>query len=216
MAFLLVMLLTSLAVSTEAICPLKASQLVTNNLHEALGVHPEERPFLSWSISSQSHGLRNQSQSAYRIICSDSPRGGGGGHNRFWDSGKVQSNQTLQLRYDGLWPLDSGQLVFWQVLIWDGSDAACPPSEWSWFETGLKREELRKTGWLTRYPPKALEEPCELYALSERNKAPRFRAEIDVPSKVPPEPPPPTLIPANLRISSSTPSHHQTVIIMAS
>ena len=80
--------------------------------------------------------MRAQRQTGYRIIVDTDEEKSNRASGAIWDSGKVASDETLQIRYEGM-PLVSGQRYYWKVMAWDGGDAA---SEWSgtaWFETGL-------------------------------------------------------------------------------
>lgn len=57
-------------------------------------------------------------QTAYRIVAaSNQARLGGDGSDPLWDSGKIESNQSIKVPYDGT-PLESSQLVYWKVRVW--------------------------------------------------------------------------------------------------
>jgi alpha-L-rhamnosidase len=71
-----------------------------------LAVEPE-RPRLSWIVT------KGQSQSAYRIQAGTTP-----GAADLWDTGKVESSETLHHPYGGT-RLSGGQQVFWRVGAWD-------------------------------------------------------------------------------------------------
>src|SRR5215471_3983901 len=73
------------------------------------------RPRFGWQIVSEERGVV---QSAYQV------RVAGG---VLWDSGKVNSDESIHVAYDGP-ALQSGQRYYWQARIWDGSGAA---SDWS-------------------------------------------------------------------------------------
>lgn len=82
------------------------------------------RPVLGWILSSDRNGAR---QSAYRIIVSrhaDSVRQGIG---TVWDSGKVSSQRSTNVPYNGP-ALLPNQAYYWRVMIWDDRDG---PSAWS-------------------------------------------------------------------------------------
>ncbi len=81
-------------------------------------------PRLSWTLEADG---RNQHQSAYRIlVASDRDR-----LNRneadLWDSGRVDSSDTVQIGYAGK-PLASRTSCVWKVRVWDGNNR---PSAWS-------------------------------------------------------------------------------------
>ena len=69
-------------------------------------------PRLSWVLESPE---RNAVQSAYQIVTD------------LWDSGKVQSAQSVHVPYAGP-ELTSGQRVSWKVRVWDEQGQ---PSQWS-------------------------------------------------------------------------------------
>ncbi|MBD5781611.1 family 78 glycoside hydrolase catalytic domain [Pelagicoccus sp. NFK12] len=90
---------------------------------DPLGID-ETSPRLSWQIESQEHAVQ---QTAYRILVSTTPEGIKSRQADLWDSGKVESNQSLHLRYAGL-PLSSRQTCYWSVQFWDQNNRK---SEWS-------------------------------------------------------------------------------------
>ncbi len=111
-------------------------------------------PRLSWEVQDDRRGAR---QSAYRIqVASEMAFGADG---MVWDSGKVESNQSAHVVYDGP-PLTSRQRLYWRVRTWDGDDQVSPWSAVSWWETGL----LDAADWSARWiaPPKIVKEEEEL------------------------------------------------------
>src|SRR5262245_33549781 len=81
-------------------------------------------PRFSWKVESDHRGAR---QTAYRIIVSSSEANLAASKGDLWDTGKVASNQTIQITYRGK-GLRSRQQCFWKVQSWDQSDK---PSSWS-------------------------------------------------------------------------------------
>jgi alpha-L-rhamnosidase len=53
-----------------------------------------------------------------------------------WDSGKVASDQSAQIVYEGK-PIESGQKVWWKVRIWDGDGGVSRTSPVGTWEVGL-------------------------------------------------------------------------------
>ena len=87
-------------------------------------------PRLSWQIESNSRGA---SQSAYQIIVATSAAGLASNKGDLWDTGKVASNQTIQIAYQGK-PLASRQRCFWKVRVWDQNGRASTwssPAQWA-------------------------------------------------------------------------------------
>ncbi len=88
------------------------------------------RPRLSWTVASDERAGR---QTAYRILVASSPKELAAGRGDLWDSGRVESDQTLHVVYDGR-PLQSGQPCYWKVRVWDeqGRQSAWSrPASWS-------------------------------------------------------------------------------------
>jgi alpha-L-rhamnosidase len=82
------------------------------------------RPRLSWQVESTERGQR---QTAYEILVADSSGLLENNQGNLWDSGKISSDETVNLAYSGQ-PLASGGQCFWKVRIWDRKGK---PSAWS-------------------------------------------------------------------------------------
>jgi alpha-L-rhamnosidase len=95
-----------------------------------------ERPRLSWCFDA-TPGNR---QTAYRIIVASTPTALENEDCDRWDSGKVNSEQSIQVPYDGP-VLDPGEHVYWKVRAWDGDDEPGPWSEVAEWEQGLGSED---------------------------------------------------------------------------
>ncbi len=93
-----------------------------------LGVD-SEIPRLFWKLQSSERG---QEQVAYEILVSSSPDLLAANRGDLWDSGRVQSGDTIQIGYAGR-KLDSFQRVFWKVRIWDvyGKISESKRSSWT-------------------------------------------------------------------------------------
>src|SRR5215471_4621942 len=81
-------------------------------------------PRLSWQLESAGRGV---SQVAYQIVVSTTASALEASKGDLWDTGKVTSNQTIQIEYKGK-PLQSRQQCFWKVRVWDQNGR---PSSWS-------------------------------------------------------------------------------------
>jgi len=90
---------------------------------DPLGIDVVE-PRLNWTVTSSRRG---QSQSAYRILVASSRRLIAKNTGDLWDSGIVESDQTIQVPYAGK-PLQSHMPCFWKVRVWDKDGK---PSGWS-------------------------------------------------------------------------------------
>lgn len=99
------------------------SSLRCEYLVDPLAIDTRE-PRLSWIVESPLRGAR---QTAYRIFVSSSPARLAAGDGDLWDTGKVRSDRTIQIVYQGK-TLSSRQDCFWKVRVWDRADK---PSAWS-------------------------------------------------------------------------------------
>ena len=95
-------------------------------------------PRLSWQMQSNRTGAR---QTAYRIIAASDPDRLGNGQTDLWDTGQIESDQSVHVPYAGQ-PLSSRQRVYWRVTVWDETGAA-HQSDPAWFEIGL----LNRSDW---------------------------------------------------------------------
>jgi len=84
----------------------------------------ETEPRLNWKVESDADGAM---QSAYQIHVASTAENLAAGNADLWDSGKVDSDETLRLVYSGK-QLTSRQTCFWKVKSW-GADGK--PSAWS-------------------------------------------------------------------------------------
>jgi alpha-L-rhamnosidase len=103
------------------------------------------RPRLSWVMSLDRH-LRGQSQTAYRVVVASSESVLAHDVGDLWDSGKVESNQTIHVAYAGR-ELRSHQQCFWKVRIWDQEGQASEWSETARWTMGM----LPADGWRGRW-----------------------------------------------------------------
>jgi alpha-L-rhamnosidase len=101
-------------------------------------------PSFSWRLES---AARNVRQSAYRILVASDPAGLEGGQGDLWDSGKVESNGCLSIRYRGK-ELESRRRYWWTVQVWDELGQAAIPAEPSWWEMGLLSPEAWVAQWI--------------------------------------------------------------------
>ena len=119
----LALLSTFLAYGGNQNTDLKISNLRTEYLVNPVGIDVTQ-PRLSWELIS---AKRAQSQSAYQILISTDSLSLAKDVANVWDSKKVESDRTSQVRYTG------GKLVsktnyFWKVRVWDAGKNV---SSWS-------------------------------------------------------------------------------------
>ncbi len=150
---------------------MEISDVTCNYLHQPLGVETSQ-PRLSWALSSQE---RAAVQSAYQILAATSEDSLIHDLGDLWDTGKVESRQSLHIVYGGN-PLVSRQPVFWKVRVWDGHDEASPWSSIESFEMGI----LTPEGWQGRW----IGHPRGRTERDHAVPAPYFRKKIFLPSEV--------------------------------
>jgi len=96
---------------------------------DPLGVDAPQ-PHLSWQLQSE---LRGQMQTAYQVLAASGLDRLARDEGELWDSGRVASDETLGILYQGR-PLQSSQRVFWKVRVWDKSgrlSAWSVPATWT-------------------------------------------------------------------------------------
>lgn len=133
--------MVTVAFTTEAQSNLNATYLrceykvnpVTDVLH----------PRLSWELTSK---VNNQYQTAYQLLVASSPSLLQEGKADLWDSQKVTSNATSQVEYAGK-TLQSRQVCYWKVRIWDKNNKPGPWSNVAQWEMGL----LQKSDWQAQF-----------------------------------------------------------------
>lgn len=102
------------------------------------------QPRFSWQIESVVQGA---GQSAYQIIVASSPEKLAKFEGDVWDSGRLESPQTVQIEYGGV-PLVSSRRYYWTVRVWDNlgreGDFTTPllgtkqqDTSRAWLDTGL-------------------------------------------------------------------------------
>jgi alpha-L-rhamnosidase len=102
-------------------------------------------PNFSWQLKSES---RNQSQSAYHILVSDNLDDIQNFSSSIWNSGKVDSDQSILVGYAGE-ALKSARKYYWRVKVWnqDGNESVW--SESGTFQTGLfSAEDWKQAAWI--------------------------------------------------------------------
>ncbi len=101
-------------------------------------------PAFSWIVPGESQGTR---QTAYRLIVADNREDAISGKGNLWDSGEVESGQSVAVRYAGK-ALEPGKPYFWRVKTVTNTEGE---SEWS--EVKAFRTASRLSGYETAYYP---------------------------------------------------------------
>jgi alpha-L-rhamnosidase len=140
--FAVVIMMGSMAVSAVANTGVK--DLVCEYHTNPLGIDVQH-PRLSWKIFSDE---QNVMQTAYEIRVADSPSNLNKKNKQIWSSGKVDSDQSVNVEYQGP-EIEPMQRVYWQVRIWDNQNKATKWSEPAFWEMGITKPELWTASWIT-------------------------------------------------------------------
>ena len=124
--------LSSHAADAPQQAPATVGTLRCEFLENPLGIDAAQ-PRLSWLQQSAARGAR---QTAWQVRAASSVTMLENGMPDLWDSGKVESDQSIHVRYAGK-PLVSRQHVFWQVRVWDQHGRATDWSKTAHWSMGL-------------------------------------------------------------------------------
>ena len=172
------------SVHAENLSPVRLYDLTCEHLENPIGIGVRQ-PRLSWKLRSNRIG---EIQTAWQIRAASSASGLNANPPDLWDSGKVVSDQSVLIPWDGQ-PLGSRSRVFWQVRVWDKDSR---PSGWSdiaSFELGLLSPATEWKGqWITADLPRydieqsALAKSSWINAGSAANQAAAIRFAVELPT----------------------------------
>ncbi|MFA5329490.1 MAG: family 78 glycoside hydrolase catalytic domain [Prolixibacteraceae bacterium] len=117
----------------ETDCAVKNLKCTFNQSVSATGV---QTPQFSWQMKSN---MRSQVQSSFRLIVATSAKDLKSEKNIVWDSGKVNSGQSVLVSGEEV-NLEPAQTYFWKVKIWNQDSVATNWSETEIFRIGLPTE----------------------------------------------------------------------------
>jgi alpha-L-rhamnosidase len=141
-------LILAFAAQTAGLAALVPTDLRCEYLRNPLGIDATA-PRLSWILESTSPDARGESQSAWQVLVADNLTALRADQGTLWDSGRVASDQTLQVAYAGK-GLPSEQVCFWKVRVWDQDGRVSDwsaPAQWS---MGLLQPDDWKGQWIGR------------------------------------------------------------------
>jgi len=108
-----------------------------------LGIN-ETQPRLSWILES---AVESQVQSAYQVLVATSPSRLTEKKADLWNSKKLESDQSIQVKYAGS-DLESRDVCWWKVRVWDKDGKASAWAEPASFEIGLLDASDWKADWI--------------------------------------------------------------------
>ena len=101
-------------------------------------------PRLFWKLDSRERG---QFQTAYRILVASTVEALASDQGDLWDSGRVNSDETVQIPYAGR-RLNSSQQSTWKVRVWDRLGVASGWSQPASWTMGLLAEADWRAQWI--------------------------------------------------------------------
>ncbi|WP_317890146.1 family 78 glycoside hydrolase catalytic domain [Paenibacillus sabuli] len=117
------------------------TKLRVENRVNPLGIDAEA-PRMSWIMEAAGRG---QKQTAYQILVATQPEKLSVEQADLWNSGKVASNESAGILYEGQ-PLQPSTRYYWTVIVWERSGQKVEATEAAYFETGLRSSD-GVTGW---------------------------------------------------------------------
>jgi len=126
-----------------AMAQTKVSSLLCENRSSPSGIDVPQ-PLLSWQLAGDRRNIR---QSAYEVRVGTSPTTLSQGKQLVWNSGKISSDQSVHVPYNGS-PLASGQHYFWQVRVWDDKGQSSGWSQVASWQMGLLQPGDWKASWI--------------------------------------------------------------------
>lgn len=119
-----------------------AQHLQCEMLNNPLGIDVTN-PRLSWQLAGKQ---RNIQQQAYQVLVASTPAKLAKGEGDIWNSGKVNSNQSINIGYKGK-QLASRMACYWKVKLWTnkGETKWSEPAQWS---MGLLAPADWKAKWI--------------------------------------------------------------------
>ncbi len=100
-------------------------------------------PRLSWKLITQERDIQ---QTSYEIRVGDNAVSLTKGKNIIWGTGRIYSNQSIQIYYGGP-QLASRQKVYWQVRVWNNKNQVSAWSMVNFWKMGL----LKPTDWTAKW-----------------------------------------------------------------
>ena len=108
-----------------------------------------EKPRLSWVLEGRGRETddRGQKQTAYQVLVASSEELLKNNKGNLWDSGKVVSDQNIQVEYAGK-PLESRTVCHWKVRVWLNDGKAADWSKPALWSMGLLTPEDWQAKWV--------------------------------------------------------------------
>jgi alpha-L-rhamnosidase len=118
-------------------------ELRVDDLKTPLGID-DATPRFSWQLKDPARGAK---QTAYEVMVSSRADLLSAGKADVWDSGRIESGASLNVRYAGPSMAPSTR-YFWRVKVWDAAGKPYGDIERSWWETGLMQLDRWRAQWI--------------------------------------------------------------------
>ena len=119
------------------------ADLRVDNLKTPLGID-NATPSFSWQLHDPAHGAK---QTAYEIQVASSAELLRQGKADIWDSTRIASSESLNIRYAGS-ALAASTRYYWRVKVWNAANQPYASSPSSWWETGLLTQDAWHAQWI--------------------------------------------------------------------
>ena len=149
--------------------PLQVETLKCESIIDPIAID-NRHPKLSWTFLASS---RNQFQSAYEILVSDTKAKAEKLDGNFWTTGKIQSAQNLHIHYQGKL-LSSFTRYYWRVRVFNKEGGVSDWSKTAWFETAF----LDSTDWTANWIDNGSLQPASDEDYYKNDPMPLFRKEF--------------------------------------
>ncbi len=143
--FTLFLLATVFTSCKKADSPVKVYDLKCEFQENPVGID-RLQPLLQWKLEDNRRGAK---QTAYQIIVSGSSSKINNAESDIWDSGKLDSDQSVHIKYAGP-GLESGKEYFWRVRVWDQDGKISGWSNVASWEMGLLKNSDWQAQWIAR------------------------------------------------------------------
>jgi alpha-L-rhamnosidase len=155
----LVFIFAVLLLSSHSFGQVHVLHLLCDNRFQPLGLG-NLQPRFSWQLAGED---RNIYQTAYEIWIGRDKKAVLKGQQLEWSSGKVNSTQSVHVKYDGP-VLAAGVRYYWQVRVWDEKGKASGWSSISYWEMGLLKLGDWKARWIgPGYEEDSVSRPSPLF-----------------------------------------------------
>ncbi|RZK40407.1 MAG: alpha-L-rhamnosidase [Pedobacter sp.] len=122
---------------------LKVIELTCQYQHNPKGVETQN-PYFNWKLSSTQNEVL---QTGYQILVAEKISDLQNNTGKVWDSKKIDTDQSLQVRYSGA-KLLSGNTYYWKVKVWDNKGNSAWSQIYNWQMGLLSEADWKGSRWI--------------------------------------------------------------------